>query len=242
MGVAPEDAARVEDMALRFVEDLPIAEPGSAAFARALRSIDQLGDRELRATAQICSRLGNETANELRGLLGDDAPLSRHVREVQDLAKVRDAARRDDRIRALAQAIETDRAELAADNARLSQEERALFHHIGRLRQYALLAARIDELLEGKEPSADIVHAVRQRRRDLLLQLAVASQAYASVRLIEQRNLDVIWALRSAATTTISALRAAGMAQQLAAEEGWSEVRRVLAEVDTRRRRALAES
>ena len=57
-----------------------------------------------------------------------------------------------------------------------------------------------------------MLYAIRRRRRDLLLQLAVATQGYSALRLIEQDNLAVIWALRGATTTTVTALRAASLA------------------------------
>jgi hypothetical protein len=89
--------------------------------------------------------------------------------------------------------------------------------------------SRIEELLDQRgAPNFDVIHSLRQHRRDLLLQLAVASQTYASVRLIEQRNLEVIWALRSASATTLSALHATGLA-------------RLAQDIEDRRRRSLSQ-
>ena len=64
----------------------------------------------------------------------------------------------------------------------------------------------------GHAIRVDVLYAIRRRRRDLLLQLAVATQGYSALRLIEQDNLEVIWALRAATTTTVTALRAASLA------------------------------
>jgi hypothetical protein len=235
-------AARVDDTARRFVQELRAAAPGSPAFDRALRKIEQIGDREIRATTQICARLSERATDEVESTLSDSSPLARHVREIHELADMRDGARREDRIRALAEALDSDGAALAADNALLGQEERSLFHQISALRRYALLAERLEELVdEAAAANGDVVYALRQRRRDVLLQLAVALQTYASVRLIEQRNLEVIWALRSAATTTLSALRSAGLARHAVYDEGWAEVVRVVDEIDARRRRTLSQ-
>jgi uncharacterized protein YaaN involved in tellurite resistance len=44
------------------------------------------------------------------------------------------------------------------------------------------------------------------------MQLAVVSQGYSALRLIEHDNLEVIWAVRSAATTTATAIRTASLA------------------------------
>ena len=115
--------------------------------------------------------------------------------------------------------LEADGEALEQDNAVLAQQERALWAEILTLRRYAALAARLDGLIveriasieAGDEARArslgdDALLAVRRRRRDLLLQLAVASQGYAALRLIEQDNLQVIWAIPEATTTTVSAL------------------------------------
>ena len=194
-----------------------------------MRAIDRLGDREMRATAQICARLGERATRAIESALGDEAPLARHLRDIDSLAREKNATRREDRMRALAERLESDRAELASDNGRLGQEERALFIQIAALRRYASLAERIEELLEDAGNSnPDVLYTLRQRRRELLLQLAIASQTYASVRLIEQRNLDVIWGLRSATATTLTVLRA-------------SALTRLVEDIEDRRRRTLSQ-
>ncbi|HET9613285.1 MAG TPA: toxic anion resistance protein [Candidatus Limnocylindrales bacterium] len=133
----------------------------------------------------------------------------------------------EDRIRATTEALDADRALLEADNAALDQQEQALWREIETLRQYAYLAARLDDLLDGRiaeiaptDPAAvhvlrvDALYAIRRRRRDLLLQLAVATQGYSALRLVEGDNLQVIWAIRAATTTTVTALRTALLAAQ----------------------------
>jgi uncharacterized protein YaaN involved in tellurite resistance len=130
-----------------------------------------------------------------------------------------------ERVRELIPQLDADRALLETDNAALAQQEEALWREIETLRQYAALAARLDQLmadhldtLQAADPArahalrVDVLYAIRRRRRDLLLQLAVATQGYSALRLIEQDNLDVIWALRAATTTTVTALRSASLA------------------------------
>ena len=60
-----------------------------------------------------------------------------------------------------------------------------------------------------------VLYPARQRHRDLLAQLAVASQAHASLRLTQQTNTEVLRALNTAATTTLTALRTTGLALRL---------------------------
>ena len=164
-------------------------------------------------------------------------------------------------------ALEADGEALEQDNAVLAQQERALWAEILTLRRYAALAARLDGLIveqiasieAGDEARArslgdDALLAVRRRRRDLLLQLAVASQGYAALRLIEQDNLQVIWAIRGATTTTVSALRIALLVAQTMGDRrfagapvaadvaaGWHEVVVATDAVDAGRKKTLAE-
>jgi uncharacterized protein YaaN involved in tellurite resistance len=175
----------------------------------------------------------------------------------------RDIERADAEIEQIVNAMEIDRQTLEQDNAALGQQERALWTQIKTLREYAVLAGRLDELLEariteieGRDRAhadalrAEALVAARRRRRDILLQLAVASQGYAALRLIEQDNLEVIWAIRSATTTSIAALRTAALALQAVESLGgrldtatladaWSSVVAAVDEVDARTKRTL---
>jgi predicted RNA-binding protein YlqC (UPF0109 family) len=268
------------------VDELAGAPSGSAAFSRAARSLDRIGEREIRTTAEIAARFSERPVRAIRDILVDQAPLARHVREVRELADlfaqlrvapansqagkvVAEIGRRQDALRTLIQTLESDRAALVADNAVLGQEERALFREIQTLRRYALLAERIDDFLEehisavatsrpedARTLQTEIVYAVRQRRRDVLLQLTVASQAYASLRLIEQNNLEVIWALRSAAATTMAAFRTASLAARTiqarqvasaaadelsASGDAWADLMKSLDDVDARRHKTLSQ-
>lgn len=262
------------------------APTGSAAFASAIRAIEQIGDREIRATAAIAARFSDRPLRAIGGVLAEKAPLAVHIDQVRQLATLftglqaepqgmdrnrmtAEIGRRQQVLTDLAQSLEADRAALFVDNAMLTQQERALFGEIQKLRRYALLAARVEDLLEDHiatltptNPAAaraletDVLYVIRQRRRDLLMQLAVASQAYASLRLIEQNNLEVIWALRSAATTTLTAIRTAELAAHArdesraaagplgelrARDSAWIDLLAELEDVDAQRRKTLSQ-
>ena len=240
----PDVTARIESLASGFVAGLVAAPIGSPALGRAIRAIDGLGEREVAATTQIAARFQDRPVRVLEDVLGEHAPLSRHVRELEKMAAAMagrlaargtpdgDADDLDDedmrvaeRVRELIPQLDADRALLETDNAGLAQQERALWREIETLRQYAALAGRMDQVLadhldtlQAADPArahalrVDVLFAIRRRRRDLLLQLAVATQGYSALRLIEQDNLEVIWALRGATTTTVTALRAASLA------------------------------
>jgi uncharacterized protein YaaN involved in tellurite resistance len=129
-------------------------------------------------------------------------------------------------------ALTEGRMMLEQDNAEIEQEERLLATEMESLRQYAFLAGRLDDALASAieafaaaEPDraaalrADILYAVRRRRQSILTELAVATQAYAALRIVEQNNHAVIRAIAAATTTTASAMRTAVMVAQAAASQ-----------------------
>ena len=119
---------------------------------------------------------------------------------------------------------------LERDNALIGQEQISLATVMETLREQAdltgrldaALAARIDAVAE-KDPEraeclrADLLHAIRRRRQELLTQLAVSAQGYASLQIVHESNQGMIRALASATTTTAAALRTAVMAAQAVA-------------------------
>jgi len=129
-------------------------------------------------------------------------------------------------------ALTEDRMMLEQDNAEIEQEERLLATEMESLRQYAFLAGRLDDALASAieafasaEPDraaalrADVLYAVRRRRQSILTELAVATQGYAALRIVEQNNHEVIRAVAEATTTTAAAMRTAVMVAQAAASQ-----------------------
>jgi hypothetical protein len=147
------------------------------------------------------------------------------------------------RIEEITWALGESRDRLLADNAVLGQEERALWTEMETLRQYAYLVRALDDGLErridglaGSDPDRsrllrqDVLFPVRQRLQDILTQLAVATQGYAALRIVEQNNHEVIRAIGTATTTTTAALRTAVMVSQAVAAQRL--IREQLAAVD----------
>lgn len=191
--------------------------------------------------SQIAARFRDQPAQGVSDVLADRSSLARHLAElrkagqelVQGIARGRssvDLADVDERIRELTAQLAADRAALELSYAAVDQQEAALWLVVQSLRRYAVLAERLDDLIEdwvdavaGSDPAAaralrvEVLTAVRRRRRDLLTQLAVATQGVAALRLIEQDHLEVIWAIRAATTTTVAAMRTALIASQAAA-------------------------
>lgn len=130
-------------------------------------------------------------------------------------------------IEGIVDALSDSRTELERDNAAIEQEERGLWAEMEMLRQYAFMARRLDDALEARiatlerdDPARarvlreDVLFPVRQRRQEILTQLAVAAQGFAALRVVEQNNHEVVRAIRTATTTTVAALRTAVMVAQ----------------------------
>ncbi len=127
-------------------------------------------------------------------------------------------------IEAIVNGLYRGQDELMRDNAALEQESVHLWEMKGRLEQYAYMASVLDEALTKKaaelERSApekaralkDALFYVRQKRQDLLTQLAVNVQGYLALDLIRKNNQELIKGVERATTTTVSALRTAVIA------------------------------
>jgi uncharacterized protein YaaN involved in tellurite resistance len=128
-------------------------------------------------------------------------------------------------IEAIVTSLYRGQDELLRDNAALEQEKAHLWAMKTRLEQYAYMAGALDEAvsrkvgeLEISDPEKarslreDVLFYVRQKRQDLLTQLAVVVQGYLSLDLIRRNNLELVKGVERATTTTVSALRTAVIA------------------------------
>ena len=123
---------------------------------------------------------------------------------------------------AIIQALYSGQDELQKDNADLEQEKANIWAIKGRLEQYIYMAAALDTQVSGKitalqssdpartkELQDDVLFYVRQKRQDLLTQLAVNTQGYLAMDLVKKNNIELIKGVDRATTTTVSALRTA---------------------------------
>lgn len=128
-------------------------------------------------------------------------------------------------IEAIVNGLYRSQDELLRDNAALEQEKVHLWEMKRRLDQYAYMAAQLDEALtrkiaelQARDPEKakalqeDALFYVRQKRQDLLTQLAVTVQGYLALDLIRKNNAELIKGVERATTTTVSALRTAVIA------------------------------
>ena len=123
---------------------------------------------------------------------------------------------------AIIQALYAGQDQLQKDNAALEQEKANIWAIKGRLEQYIYMSAALDNQVtakitalqssdpdRAKELQEDVLFYVRQKRQDLLTQLAVNTQGYLAMDLVKKNNVELIKGVDRATTTTVSALRTA---------------------------------
>jgi uncharacterized protein YaaN involved in tellurite resistance len=111
---------------------------------------------------------------------------------------------------------------LRKDNAAIDEERAALWTTMGKLAEYETLARALDAAIEQKAADlrptdahaadglvADALFPIRQRRQDLLTQIAVSVQGYLALDLVRKNNVELITGVDRARTTTVAALRTA---------------------------------
>ncbi|KAD3515053.1 toxic anion resistance protein [Arthrobacter yangruifuii] len=123
--------------------------------------------------------------------------------------------------------------ELLKDNASLAGEKVELWKTMQTLSEYSVLAESLDaacvekvdklknagQIEQANALEADVLFPIRQRRQDILTQLAVSVQGYLAMDLIRKNNVELIKGVERARTTTISALRTAVIVAQALANQ-----------------------
>ena len=133
-------------------------------------------------------------------------------------------------INAILNALYQGQDELRKDNASLEQEKVHLWETMQRLTQYVYVAEHLDTALtakiagitdpeKAKSLNQDVLFYVRQKRQDLLTQLAVSIQGYLAIDLVRKNNIELIKGVDRATTTTIAALRTAVIVAQALANQ-----------------------
>jgi uncharacterized protein YaaN involved in tellurite resistance len=248
--VDDKTAEQITQAVNSFIDSLAGLDPHSPEYQRKVQSVSQMGNQEVRRSAEVSNRFLDRPTQELqRGPLGQTSGVSQALlqlrRQVEDLdpskglgrsrrffgmgGKVRDYFHKyqsaQGNIEAIIQGLYRGQDELMRDNATIEQEKVNLWTMKERLEQYIFMAQRLDEQLTDKiagiemtDPEKartlkeDVLFYVRQKRQDLLTQLAVNVQGYLTLDLIRKNNLELIKGVDRATTTTVSALRTAVMA------------------------------
>ena len=261
--VADPRKAELQTRAASFAMELAAMDVRSPEFARKVESITSLGDREMRESANVSSRMLDRPAAAIGKGSGKDAQtrvastLSDLRLQITDLdpnradltgikkvlkwipggnkidsyfAKYQSAQSHLD---AIVRALASGKDELGKDNASIEVEKANMWTLMGKLGEYNELADALDKAVEDQvnilESSgrtedantlrADALFPIRQRRQDIMTQMAVAVQGYMALDLIRKNNLELMRGVDRAQTTTIAALRTAVIVSQALARQ-----------------------
>ncbi|WP_405433807.1 toxic anion resistance protein [Micromonospora sp. NBC_00617] len=266
--VAVDDAKQRElrSRAEAFAAELAALDTRSPAFSDKVSAITSMGEREIRASASVSSRMLERPAAAVRsgrGGGGSDA----QTRVANTLADLRstvtelDPARADltgskrvlkflpggDRLQryfaryqsaqshlnAIIKALDSGQDELRKDNASIETEKANMWAMMAKLAEYNELATALDTAVEAKVAAleaagrsedanglrSDALFPIRQRRQDIMTQMAVAVQGYMALDLVRKNNIELIKGVDRAQTTTVAALRTAVIVAQALARQ-----------------------
>jgi uncharacterized protein YaaN involved in tellurite resistance len=131
-------------------------------------------------------------------------------------------------LNAIIKSLESGQDDLRKDNAAIETEKANMWTTMGKLSEYQQLAAALDDAISQKVADlesagnseqanslkSDALFAIRQRRQDIMTQMAVSVQGYMALDLVRKNNVELIKGVDRAQTTTISALRTAVIVSQ----------------------------
>jgi uncharacterized protein YaaN involved in tellurite resistance len=226
-------AARANDIANLGSEDIrassrvsnrllekPLAAAKGGQNSKVTRSL-----LELRRTIERLDpqRQGNLQGRKLLGVIPMGDPMVDYFRKYQSSQS---------HINEVIVSLYDGQEELRRDNVDIDQEKQNLWESMSRLRQYGYMAEQLDATLstkiaeiEATDPERarvlknDLLFPVRQKREDLLTQLAVSVQGYLALDLIKRNNVELVRGVDRATTTTVSALRTAVIVAQALANQ-----------------------
>jgi uncharacterized protein YaaN involved in tellurite resistance len=260
--VDPAVAEQLEATADAFVDQVVGLDVHSPDFTGKVGSITRMGDREMREAAAVSNRMLDRPVKAMgSGLFDSGSPVSKSLIDLRNTIEELDPAKQGDlfsprkllgmiplgsklrdyfdryrssqtHLDAIINSLYHGQDELRKDNAAIEQEKVNLWATMGRLQQYALMAARLDQALEERilgleatDPDRarvlrqDVQFYVRQKHQDLLTQLAVAVQGYLALDLVRKNNVELVKGVDRATTTTVAALRTAVMVAQALANQ-----------------------
>jgi uncharacterized protein YaaN involved in tellurite resistance len=268
-GAIPVDDAKKTELAARaeaFANELAAMDTRAPEFAKRVESITSMGDKELRASANVSNRMldrpaavikaskgggGGDaqtrvasTLNELRNTVTDLDPNRADLTGVKKVLKWLPGGDKIQKyfqkyesaqaqLNAIIKSLESGQDDLRKDNAAIETEKTNMWTTMGKLSEYNALASALDTAITSKVAEleaasnteaantlkSDALFAIRQRRQDIMTQMAVSVQGYMALDLVRKNNIELIKGVDRAQTTTISALRTAVIVSQALARQ-----------------------
>jgi uncharacterized protein YaaN involved in tellurite resistance len=175
----PGTVSTIDTTVSGFVDSLLSLDVHSEEFAGKVRSVQDLGDKEIRDSANVSNRLLDRPVNAMtKGALDKTSQVSTTLvelrRQVEDLDptrqgllepakilgiipfgnKLRDYFQKYESAQThldkIIQSLYHGQDELRQDNAAVEQEKVNLWHIMQRLQEYAYMAKRLDSAIEGR--------------------------------------------------------------------------------------------
>ncbi len=269
-GAIPVDDAKKSELAQRaeaFAAELAAMDTRARRSSRRRSTaLTSMGDKELRASAQVSNRMldrpaavmkagkgggGGDaqtrvatTLNELRNTVTDLDPNRADLTGVKKVLKWLPGGDKiqkyfqkyesaQTQLNAIIKSLESGQDDLRKDNAAIETEKANMWTTMGKLSEYNALASALDEAITNKVAEleaagnteaantlkSDALFAIRQRRQDIMTQMAVSVQGYMALDLVRKNNIELIKGVDRAQTTTISALRTAVIVSQALARQ-----------------------
>ena len=260
--VADPRKAELQTRAASFAMELAALDVRSPEFARKVESITSLGDREMRDSASVSSRIldrpaaamgkgGKDaqtkvagTLTELRNQITDLDPNRADLTGIKKVLKWIPGGNKIDNyfakyqsaqshLDAIVRSLAAGKDDLGKDNASIEVEKANMWALMGKLGEYNSLAEALDAAVtdqvtilenagrteDANTLKADALFPIRQRRQDIMTQMAVAVQGYMALDLIRKNNVELMRGVDRAQTTTIAALRTAVIVSQALARQ-----------------------
>ena len=171
----PELDAKVNDFVMHVLQT-PV---NTAVFDEKVNAIHQLGNAEIRASAQIANRMLDRPAKSMDKALFDNSPIAKSLTELRSVVEDLDPSRQGSlssprkflgiipmgksvqdyfrkyqssqtHINAIIESLYHGKDELMKDNASIEQEKVNMWALMQSLRQYIYVGKKIDERLEQK--------------------------------------------------------------------------------------------
>jgi uncharacterized protein YaaN involved in tellurite resistance len=268
-GALPVPDAKKTELAQRaqaFANELAAMDTRAPEFAKKIDTITSMGEKELRASANVSNRMldrpaavvragrghgGGDaqtrvatTLNDLRNTITELDPNRADLTGVKKVLKWLPGGDKIQRyfqryesaqaqLNAIIKSLESGQDDLRKDNAAIETEKANMWTTMGRLSEYNALAAALDQAVTDKVAElaaagnddaanalkSDALFAIRQRRQDIMTQMAVSVQGYLALDLVRKNNIELIKGVDRAQTTTISALRTAVIVSQALARQ-----------------------
>jgi uncharacterized protein YaaN involved in tellurite resistance len=264
-GALPLDAAtraELKSKAAAFASELATTYTRSPAFAQKIASITSMGASDIRASANVSSRMlarpavsakggGSDAQTRVAGTLADLRstvteldPGRADLHGAKKLLKFLPGGDKVERyfakyqsaqshLNAIIKALDSGQDELRKDNASIETEKANMWTTMGKLSEYNAMAGALDDAVAGKVAEleaagnaenattlkSDALFAIRQRRQDIMTQMAVSVQGYMALDLVRKNNIELIKGVDRAQTTTIAALRTAVIVAQALARQ-----------------------